>query len=128
MYTSNGSLRSYEIAKSDNGTNLVQKSLVTIPPAVQGVTFAKGKLILSRAFGLTNELNIYSPKNTGKSNMQLGKRVKTVIMPALNEEIAVSGNYLYVNFESAIPNSKALNHMDRVRAIKLSAILKKWRY
>ena len=125
MYTSNGSLRSYEVAKSDNGTNLVQKSLVTIPPAVQGVTFAKGKLILSRAFGLTNELNIYSPKNTGKSNMQLGKRIKTVIMPALNEEIAVSGNYLYVNFESAIPNSKALNHMDRVLAIKLSAILKK---
>lgn len=125
MYTSNGSLRSYEVEKTDSGTNLVQKSFVTIPPAVQGVTFTKGKLILSRAFGLTNELNIYSPKKTGTSDMQLGKRIKTVIMPALNEEIAVSGNYLYVNFESALPYSKALNHMDRVLAIKLSAILKK---
>ena len=39
-----------KVEKTDSGTNLIQKSLVTIPSAVQGVTFAKGKLILSRAF------------------------------------------------------------------------------
>lgn len=56
--------------------------------------------------------------------MKTGNIKKTVQMPALNEEIAISGNYLFVNFESATPDSKALNHMDRVLAIKLQAILK----
>lgn len=103
---------------------LTQQSCVTIPPAVQGVTFSGNKLILSRAYGYTNELNIYKPSNIGKTNMKTGKSVKTVQMPALNEEIAVLGNYIYVNFESAVPGSKALNHMDRVLAIKLKAVLK----
>lgn len=126
MYTSNGTLRSYEINKSGDKVNLVQKSCVTIPPAVQGVAFAgNGKLILSRAYGYTNELNIYSPKKTGTASMKLGRRLKKVTMPALNEEIAINGKFLYVNFESALPNSQALNHMDRVLAIKLNAILKK---
>ena len=103
---------------------LTQQSCVTIPPAVQGVTFSGNKLILSRAYGYVNELNIYKPSNTGKTNMKTGKSVKTVKMPALNEEIAVLGNYIYVNFESAVPGSQALNHMDRVLAIKLKAVLK----
>ena len=125
MYSSSGKLRSYVIKYSNTGINLIEKSCVKIPSAVQGVTITpNGRLILSRAYGLINELNIYKPKNIGKSNMKLGRRIKTVTMPALNEEIAISGNYLYVNFESALPNSQALNHMDRVLAIKLNAVLK----
>ena len=56
--------------------------------------------------------------------MKLGKKLKTVIPPALNEGIAIHATYLYVNFESALPGSLALNHMDRVVAFKLKSILK----
>ena len=56
--------------------------------------------------------------------MRLGKRLKKITMPALNEGIAINGTYLYVNFESGLPGSLALNHMDRILALKLKAILK----
>ena len=126
QYTKNGTLRSYAIVNPDSETSSLQeKSSVTIPPAVQGLTFASnGKLLLSRAYGYTNELNIYKPTNTGKSSMKLGKKLKTIITPALNEGIAINATYLYVNFESALPGSLALNHMDRVVAFKLKHILK----
>ena len=124
-YTTNGTLRSYAITRDEeNNINLTEQSSVTIPPAVQGVTFSGNKMILSRAYGYTSELNIYKASNIGKTNMKTGNIKKTVKMPALNEEIAVYGNYLFVNFESATPDSKALNHMDRVVAVKLNAILK----
>ena len=103
---------------------LTEKSDVVIPPAVQGIAFTGKNMILSRAYGYTNELNIYKPSGTGTKNMKTGKIKKTVQMPALNEEIAVLGKYIYVNFESAIPGSQALNHMDRVLAIKLKPVLK----
>lgn len=125
-YTKNGTLRSYKILNPNSeNTTLKEYSSVTIPPAVQGVTFATGgKLILSRAYGYTNELNIYKPSKPGTTSMRIGKRLKTVIMPALNEGIAINGAYLYVNFESGLPGSLALNHMDRILALKLKAILK----
>lgn len=128
-YSKNGTLRSYNVSENtQEGSNtkltLKEQSSITIPPAVQGVTFTGKNMILSRAYGYTNELNIYKPSNTGNVNMSAGKIKKTVQMPALNEEIAVLGNYIYVNFESATPDSQALNHMDRVLAIKLKAVLK----
>ncbi|MCI9077740.1 MAG: hypothetical protein HFH68_02285 [Lachnospiraceae bacterium] len=129
-YTKNGTLRSYKVEKNtseeEGGTplTLTEQSSVTIPPAVQGIAFTGKNMILSRAYGYTNELNIYKPSGTGTQNMKTGKIKKTVQMPALNEEIAVLGNYIYVNFESAIPGSQALNHMDRVLAIKLKPVLK----
>lgn len=125
-YTQNGTLRSYEIVNPNSKTSsLKEKSSVTIPPAVQGITFATGgKLIISRAYGYTNELNIYKPSKPGTSSMKLGKQLKKIIMPALNEGIAINGTYLYVNFESALPGSLALNHMDRILALKLKYVLK----
>ncbi len=121
----NGTLRSYNVAKNSDGTLiLTEQSDVTIPPHVQGVTFSGKNMILSRAYGYTNELNIYKPSGTGSSNMATGKIKKTVQMPALNEEIAILGKYIYVNFESASTVSQAPNHMDRVLAIKLKAVLK----
>jgi len=123
-YTTNGTLRSYKLKDTEDGLKLEQKANVTIPPAVQGITFSGNRMILSRAYGYTSELNIYKPSDTGKTSMKTGSIRKTVKMPALNEEIAVSGNYIYVNFESAIPGSQAPNHMDRVLAIKLEAVLK----
>lgn len=126
QYTKNGTLRSYSIENPNTETSsLKEMSSVTIPPAVQGLTFATdGKLILSRAYGYTNELNIYKPTKTGTASMKLGKKLKTVVTPALNEGIAINATYLYVNFESALPGSLALNHMDRVVAFKLKSILK----
>ena len=126
QYTKNGTLRSYAIENQNAETSsLKEMSSVTIPPSVQGLTFATGgKLILSRAYGYTNELNIYKPTNVGKTSMKLGKKLKTVVTPALNEGIAINATYLYVNFESALPGSLALNHMDRVVAFKLKSILK----
>ncbi len=126
QYTKNGTLRSYSIVNPNSDTSsLKEKSSVTIPAAVQGLTFATGgKLVLSRAYGYTNELNIYKPAKTGTASMKLGKKLKTVITPALNEGIAINATYLYVNFESALPGSLALNHMDRVVAFKLKSILK----
>ncbi len=126
----NGTLRSYKVEKNTSEEEgvapliLTEQANVSIPPAVQGITFTGKNMILSRAYGYTNELNIYKPSGTGTKNMQTGKIKKTVQMPALNEEIAVLGKYIYVNFESAIPGSQALNHMDRVLAIKLKPVLK----
>ena len=42
-------------------------------------------------------------------------------MPTMNEEIAISGNYLYVSFESAA-FSTAVKRMDRVCAFKTKSI------
>ena len=119
-------MRSYSIVNPNSDTSsLKEKSSVTIPAAVQGLTFATGgKLVLSRAYGYTNELNIYKPAKTGTASMKLGKKLKTVITPALYEGIAIYATYLYVYFESALPGSLALNHMDRVVAFKLKSILK----
>lgn len=126
QYTKNGTLRSYSIEDPDTETSSLKEcSSVTIPPAVQGLTFATGgKLLLSRAYGYTNEINIYQPTQIGTTSMKLGKKLKTVITPALNEGIAINATYLYVNFESGLPDSLALNHMDRVVAFKLKSILK----
>ena len=44
---------------------------------------------------------------------------KTVDMPTMNEEIAIKGSYLYVNFES-VSFSNATKRMDRVCAFKIS--------
>lgn len=126
----NGTLRSYKVEKNtseEEGSaplTLTEQANVSIPPAVQGIAFTGKNMILSRAYGYTSELNIYKPSGTGTKNMKTGKIKKTVQMPALNEEIAVLGKYIYVNFESAIPGSQALNHMDRVLAIKLKPVLK----
>ena len=52
--------------------------------------------------------------------------ITSVMLPALDysNEIFENGAYLYVNFESGLPGSLALNHMDRILALKLKAILK----
>lgn len=121
----NGTLRSYTVTRdAENKISLTEQACVTIPPAVQGVTFSGNKMILSRAYGYIDELNIYNTSDIGRTDMKIGVAKKTIKMPALNEEIAIADNYLFVNFESATPGSKALNHMDRVVAIKLQAVLK----
>ena len=124
-YTTSSKLYSYSMTISGNNVTMKNKSTVTIPSAVQGITFGTGgKLIMSRAYAKTHKLELYKPKKTGTAKMTLGKPYKSVSVPYLSEEIAVLGKYIYINFESGIPGNKAPDHMDRVLAIKLSAVQK----
>lgn len=124
-YTNSSKLYSYSMTISGNKVTLKNKSTVTIPSAVQGITFGTGgKLIMSRAYAKTHKLELYKPKKTGTAKMTLGKPYKSVSVPYLSEEIAVLGKYLYINFESGIPGNQAPDHMDRVLAVKLSAVQK----
>ncbi len=131
---SSGYLGSYTIVdKKGAAPSLKLCSRIRIANRVQGLTFTpKGYLILSRSCqtnakqrGFLHQLDVYKPniKKASKGKITLGRVRKHVDMPTMNEEIAVSGSYLYVNFESGA-FSTAVRRMDRVCAFKVSAVLK----
>ena len=68
---------------------------------------------------------MYKPKlsKLAKGTVTLGAVKKTIDMPTMNEEIAIDGGYLYVNFESAA-FSTAVKRMDRICAFTVKSILK----
>ena len=127
-----GYLGAYSINDKSASPELEMVALTRIPSRVQGLTFTNGgKLILSRSCqtnalqrGFIHVLDIYKADLAKLSNgtITLGELKKTVEMPTMNEEVAVSGNYLYVNFESAA-FSTAVKRMDRVCALKVSSIV-----
>ena len=118
-----GYLGAYTIKDKKGKPTLSQYALTRIPTRVQGIAFTdNGKLILSRSCqtdsskrGFLHVLDVYKPDLSKLSDgaITLGKLLKTWDMPTMNEEIAVSGNYLYVSFESAA-FSTAVKRMDRV--------------
>ncbi len=121
--TGNGKLYKYELSTDDNANpTLTSVSYMTIPSAVQGATFTDNKrLILSRAYGKTHQLDIYKPITSG--NMSLGSALKTVSVPYLSEDMDICDDYLYVAFESSrYPSSP--DTMDRVVALNLNKVLK----
>lgn len=122
-----GYLGAYTITgKTSSNPGLSRTALTRVPTRVQGIAFtSSGKMILSRSCqtdakqrGFLHVLSIYKPKIKAKS-ISLGKCKKTVDMPTMNEEIAINGSYLYVNFES-VSFSNAIKRMDRVCAFKIS--------
>ena len=122
-----GYLGAYTITgKTSSNPGLSRTALTRVPTRVQGIAFtSSGKMILSRSCqtdakqrGFLHVLSIYKPKIKAKS-ISLGKCKKTVDMPTMNEEIAIKGSYLYVNFES-VSFSNATKRMDRVCAFKIS--------
>lgn len=127
-----GYLGAYSISNKSSSPTLEKVALTRIPTRVQGLTFTSGgKLILSRSCqtnatqrGFLHVLDVYQPNisKLSKGTITLGAVKKTVEMPTMNEEIAISGNYLYVNFESAA-FSTAVQRMDRVCALKTSTIV-----
>ncbi len=125
-------LNSYYIHDEEQEISLVQEDSIMMPNRVQGVAFTEdGYLILSRSCqlykglrGYMRQLDIYRPDLTVIENgvFPLGDRISTVAMPSMNEEIALDGGYLFVNFESGA-FAKASYIVDRISAFKLSAVL-----
>lgn len=130
---SSGYLGSYSISNKTGTPTLKLCARKKIANRVQGIAFtSSGYLILSRSCqtnakqrGFLHQLDVYKPnmKKAAKGKITLGRVKKHVDMPTMNEEIAVSGSYLYVNYESAAFSS-AVNRVDRVCAFKVSAVVK----
>ncbi len=126
-----GYLGAYTIKDKKGTPSLEQYALTRIPTRVQGIEFtSNGRLILSRSCqtdsskrGFLHVLDVYKPDLSKLSDgvITIGALQKTVEMPTMNEEIAISGNYLYVSFESAA-FSTAVKRMDRVCAFKTKSI------
>ncbi|MDE6852527.1 MAG: fibronectin type III domain-containing protein [Lachnospiraceae bacterium] len=128
-----GYLGSYTIVNKNATPSLTLCSRIKVANRIQGMAFtSKGYLILSRSCqtnskqrGFLHQLDVYKPniKKASKGIIKLGRVRKHIDMPTMNEEIAISGSYLYVNYESgAFPT--AVNRMDRICAFKVSAVTK----
>lgn len=127
-----GYLAAYKIDDKEGIPVLTNQLLVQASTKIQGLVFTSGgKLILSRSCqtnpqkrGFLHVLDVYKP-NLSKLEegvITLGKIKKSITMPTMNEELAISGKYLYVNFESAA-FSTAIQRMDRVCAFKLEDMI-----
>ncbi len=125
-------LNSYYIHDEEDEISLVQVDTINMPNRVQGVAFTEdGYLLLSRSCqihkglrGYMRQLDVYRPDLTvtNKGVTPLGKLIRTIEMPSMNEEIALDGGFLYVNFESgAFP--KASYIVDRIAAFDLKSVL-----
>lgn len=132
--SNSGYLGSYRIADKTGKPVLTVCGRIKLPNRVQGLTFtSNGRLILSRSCqtnstkrGYLHQMDVYKPnlKKAGAGKITLGKRNKVINMPSMNEEIAVSGKYLYVNFES-VQFTSATKRVDRICAFKVAAVTKK---
>ncbi len=126
-------MHSYDI-NYDEGVKFTKIHTVTMPTRVQGLAFTDdGHLILSRSCqlyvglrGYMRQLDVYYPDFTGteadKNRVILGAPVRVISIPTMNEEIAIDGDYLYVNFESGA-FANASYKVDRISAFELSSIL-----
>lgn len=129
----NTKLRSYSINKENDTVSLTKVDTITMPTRVQGIAFTEdGYLILSRSCqlyqglrGYMRQLDIYQPdfSEISKGVVPLGQIINMVEMPSMNEEIAIDGNNLYVNFESAA-FANSTYKMDRVCAFDISSLIK----
>lgn len=128
-----GSMVSCEIGNKKGSPELTVIKSYKMPDRVQGIAFtSNGRLIVSRSCqtdskkrGFYHRIDVYKPNvsNASSGTIKLGKVRKTVDMPTMNEEVAVSGSFVYVNFESVFFAS-AVNRMDRVCAMPLSYMTK----
>lgn len=125
---------SYTVTNSTDGPVLTKSDKMIMPTRVQGISFTDdGYLILSRSCqlykgiqGYMHRIDVYKPHSTGNTdvNQSLGKVIRYVYVPSMNEEIALNDEYLYVNFESGAFNLASYK-MDHVCALKLSSIINK---
>ncbi len=127
-------MHSYLIENIDAVPTLVKVDTIVMPTRVQGVAFSsKGTMFISRSCqlykglrGYMRQIDVYKPQFSMAVNgiIPLGKLINTVNMPGMNEGIAIDGDYLYVNFESAA-FEKSSYKMDRISAFKLVNVVKK---
>lgn len=128
-----GVLGSYQINNKSTKPELVLCQTIKMPTRVQGIEFTEdGLLLVSRSCqtdpkkrGFYHRLDVYKPnlEYVEDGEITLGKVRNYFDMPSMNEEIAISGNYLYVNYES-VAFSSAVNPMDRISAFPLSYVTK----
>ncbi len=128
-----GSMVSCEIASKKGAPELTVIKSYKMPNRVQGIAFTKnGRLIVSRSCqtdkekrGFFHRIDVYQPdvSDASSGDITLGKVKKTIDMPTMNEEVAVSGSFLYVNFES-VSFPSAVNRLDRVCAFPLGYVTK----
>lgn len=128
-----GYLVSYKIANKSKTPTLTALNTIKMPTRVQGIAFtSNGRLLVSRSCqtsakqrGFMHQLDVYKPNISKASNgiISLGNVRNSINMPTMNEEIAVSGNCMYVGFES-VSFSTAVMRMDRVCALPVSFVTK----
>jgi fibronectin type 3 domain-containing protein len=128
-----GYLVSYKITDKSTTPSLTALNTIKMPTRVQGIAFTKnGRLLVSRSCqtdatqrGYMHQIDVYKPnlKKAASGVISLGKTRRVITMPTMNEEIAVSGSYVYTVFES-VSFSKATMRMDRVCALPLSFVTK----
>ncbi|MDF2943179.1 MAG: hypothetical protein K0S01_2037 [Herbinix sp.] len=126
----------YSFSIDDFGTSvtLTKEDSIKMPTRSQGIAFTEdGYLIISRSCqlyqglrGYMRRIDVYQPDFTseGSGTISLGACLNYVYTPSMNEDIALNGEYLYVNFESAAFENASYK-MDRICAFKLSSILNK---
>lgn len=127
-----GYLSCYTVTDKATVPSLNKVAQTRIATRVQGIAFtSSGKLILSRSCqtnkyqrGFLHQIDSYKPdlSELSSGTILLGQRKKSVQMPTMNEEIAIDGKYLYVNFESGAFKA-AVNPVDRICAFKTSVIV-----
>lgn len=128
-----GYLVSYKIAKKGSKPELTPLNTISMPTRVQGIAFSgNGRLIVSRSCqtdpkkrGYMHQLDVYKPnlKKASKGIISLGKVRSTVEVPTMNEEITISGNRIYIVFES-VSFYTAEQRVDRVCALPVSYVTK----
>ena len=128
-----GYLVSYKIAKKGSKPELTPLKTISMPTRVQGIAFSgNGRLIVSRSCqtdpkkrGYMHQLDVYKPnlKKASKGIISLGKVRSTVEVPTMNEEITISGNRIYIVFES-VAFYTAEQRVDRVCALPVSYVTK----
>jgi fibronectin type 3 domain-containing protein len=125
---------SFSIDDFDTSVALTKVDSIKMPTRVQGIAFTEdGYLILSRSCqlykglrGYMHRIDVYQPDLAYEDSgiIPIGKLLNYVYTPSMNENIALSGEYLYVNFESGAFENASYK-MDRVCALNLSAIINK---
>ena len=125
---------SYIIEDTDTSPVFTKADTILMPNRVQGIAFTDiGTLIISRSCqtnstmrGYMRQLDIYKPDYTQDENgvISLGQLVNSVTLPSMNEGIAISGNYLYVTYETGVFEDSVYK-MDYITAFKLTDVVKK---
>ena len=130
---SSGLLVSYQIDSKAKSPVLTLCESVKMPSKVQGIEFTdNGRLLVSRSCqtdsskrGFFHRLDVYKPnlEFVDDGEIKLGKVRNTIDMPTMNEEIAIDGKYVYINYES-VSFASAVEPMDRICAFPLSYLTK----
>ncbi len=130
---SNGQMVSYQINSKESSPVLVYCESIKMPSKVQGIEFTEnGRLLVSRSCqtdstkrGFFHRIDVYKPnlEFVDDGEISLGKVRNSIDMPTMNEEIAIDGKYVYINYES-VSFGSAVKQMDRICAFPLSYMTK----